>query len=196
MIRIGITGGIGSGKTTVCHVFENLGIPVYNSDKSAKIIINYNEKAKKDIIKNFGRNIYQKSGSIDNERLSNIVFKDRFALKTLNSIVHPYVRKHFSDWIRIWKNAPYVIQEAAILFESKAYRFLDKIIMVYADKDIRINRIKKRDHFSEEKILQIMSNQMDEKKKCEKSDYVLINNEKELLLPQILKLHNTFILLT
>jgi len=196
MLRVGVTGGIGSGKTIVCKVFKNLGVPVFNSDIEAKLIINNNDKVRKHIINNFGRNIFNKNGIIDHKRLLNIVFNDKFALNTLNSIIHPIVRKQFSKWQKSHTNSKFIIQEAAILFESGAYKFLDKIITVYSEKAERIKRIMERDQFNVERIEQIMGNQMDENEKCEKADYIIYNDEKKLLLPQILELYNKFLLIS
>ena len=143
MIKVGLTGGIGSGKTLVSEIFFRLGIPVFNADFEAKAILDTNKEVIQQITNNFGA-IYTENG-IDREKLALIIFNDQVALKTINSIIHPKVREYFHSWIAKHANAKYVIEEAAILFESNAYKELDITINVHADELVRINRVIKRD---------------------------------------------------
>lgn len=193
MLKIGITGGIGSGKTLVCSIFNKLGIPVFNSDLEAKKLAHTHPEIKKQITAEFGEDIYSTNGTLDNKKLASIVFKNPYSLDKLNKIIHPFVRSEFMNWQNKHISSPYIIQEAAILFESGAYKFLDKTITVYSDIDTRIQRVIKRDNSTEDKVNRVIENQMNEHIKCEKADFILYNTEKKLLLPQILKLHNKFI---
>ena len=192
MLKIGITGGIGSGKTLVCNIFSCLSVPIYNADFQAKKIINTNLEIKEKLINNFGKNIYLKSGKIDKIKLSKIIFNDKEAIQLINKIIHPVVRTDYHKWINKHKAQKYTIKEAAILFESGAYKELDKIITVYSPQNIKIKRIIKRDKINQTEILKKMKNQMSDKLKIKKADYVIFNNEKQLLLAQIIKLHKIF----
>lgn len=193
ILKIGITGGIGSGKTLVCNVFKHLGVPVFNSDVEAKLLLINNTRIRKEIVQNFGRKIYGKDGNLQTAILSDIIFKDTHALRRLNDIVHPAVNRRFSEWQKVFMDKAYVIQEAAILFESGAYRFLDKIVTIFADEKVRMERIMQRDHFSVQKIKEIMQNQVDEKLKLDRADYIIYNNPEDCLLPQIFSLHQNFL---
>jgi len=192
MLKIGITGGIGAGKSVVCKILSEWGIPIFYADSRAKIIIDTDKSVKQKIQNIFGKYVFNLSGTLNNENLAKIVFNDKTSLEKLNKIVHPLVKEDFQKWAE-GQNSPYVVEEAAILFESGSYRMMDKTIMIYCEKEIRIERIIKRNRFTREKIERIMSNQMDDEEKCKKADYVVLNNEKTLLLPQLLKIHNELI---
>ena len=192
MLKVGITGGIGSGKTLVCNMFSCLNVPIYNADFQAKEIINTNIYIKKELINIFGKNIYLKTGKIDKKKLSKIIFNNKQAIQQINKIIHPVVRTNYHKWLNKHKAQKYTIKEAAILFESGAYKELDKIITVYSPIDIKITRITIRDNIKQSEIIKKMNNQMSDKLKIKKADYVIFNNEKKLLLPQILKLHKIF----
>ena len=187
VLSVGLTGGIGSGKTTVAHVFETLGIPVYYADTEAKRIMNEDAELKEAIIKNFGSASYKK-GELDRAYLSQIVFNDSYRLDVLNSLVHPATIRDADLWMKN-QNSPYVIKEAALLFESGAAGHLDYVIGVYAPSEMRIKRVMQRDGVSREEILKRIKSQMDENIKMKLCDFVITNDESELVVSQVLKIH-------
>ncbi|RLD51019.1 MAG: dephospho-CoA kinase [Bacteroidetes bacterium] len=188
MYIIGLTGGIGSGKTLVSKVFENLGIAVYNSDIEAKLLMNNNPEIINKFKMIFGFEIYDDNNRLNKKKLADLIFNDKNKLKTVNSIVHPAVKKHFTNWVQMQKS-PYVIKETAILFESGTYKDVDKIITVTASLDLRINRLIGRDRLSKEAIIERVNNQLNEDYKIKNSDYVIYNDNKQLIVPLILKIH-------
>jgi dephospho-CoA kinase len=192
MIKVGVTGGIGSGKSTVCLIFEKLGIPVFYADDQAKNILRNNEQVKEKIIKLFGTNAYLPSGEINKSELSSRVFNDKNALKDLNAIVHPAVKKYFDSWLA-HQQSPYIIKEAAILFESGAHKEMDFIIAVAAPKDIRIQRVIKRDKTTREQVEMRMANQLTDDDRAEKSNFVIVNDDQKLLTEQVLEIHRILI---
>lgn len=192
MIKVAITGGIGSGKTFICNIFSILGIPVFNSDEVAKLLLNKNLEIQQKVISLFGKDVYQPNSTINRKKLADIVFNDKIALLKLNNIIHPEVRKSFNQWALIQK-APYVIQESAIIFESGIIGNFDKIIIVTAPEELKIERIIKRDGISKEKIIERMKNQLPEEKKVEQSHFVIVNDDIEMILPQVIKIHNELI---
>lgn len=194
MIKLGLTGGIGSGKTTVAKIFENLGVPVYYSDYWAKELTNSNNKIVLKLKKEFGNEIYSKNKTLNKTLLSKIIFNDKSKLKIANNIIHPIVRNHFDEWVKAQENSDkkYIIKEAAILFESGAYKQVTKTIIVSTELNLRIKRIQKRDNITESEILKKVASQMPEEEKIELSDYIIYNNENDMLLPQVLKFHDKF----
>ncbi len=192
MLKIGITGGIGSGKTTVTKIFQVLGIPIYNSDTQAqKLMITQPVLIAK--IKNaFGDNAYVETGALNRKYISDIVFNDAKQLQVLNNIVHPAVFSHFFDWCHMQKS-PYVLKEAALLFETNFYKKYDYNILVSAPLEMRILNVIKRDNVSLPKIQSIINKQMPEENKMLLADFVVHNNEKIFLINQVLKLHTHFI---
>jgi dephospho-CoA kinase len=193
MLKVGITGGIGSGKTLVCRVFELLKVPVYYADDEARKLINQHPIIQKQLKDCFGVEIYLHENALDRKKMAGIVFHDKTALKKLNSIVHPVVRQHFSQWLEQHPNAPYVVQEAAILFESGLYKKLDEVIVVDAPLELRIQRVMQRDQVGREDVLARIQNQMPEKEKMALADFVIHNDGERLLLPQILSVHHRLI---
>lgn len=191
MIRVGLTGGIGSGKSVVAKVFETLGIPVYYADDAAKKLMNTDEGLKKDIIKNFGADSY-KNEELDRKYIASIVFNDKKKLELLNSLTHPATILDAKEWIKR-QASPYIIKEAALLFESGANKDLDFVIGVYAPLQLRIKRVMKRDRISEEEILKRIAGQMNDDKKIKLCDFIIYNNEKDLVIPQIMELHKMFL---
>ena len=187
MIKVGLTGGIGSGKTTVANFFSELGIPVYYADLEARRLMKSSSLIKKKLIKEFGSDAY-KDGELNSSFLASIVFKDKSELAKINSIIHPEVAKDFRSWVEK-QNAPYVIEESAILFENNLIDHFDYIITVTAPAEVRINRIIKRDQTSKNEVLLRMSNQWDDKKKIQLSDYVIHNIELSDTKKQVKKLH-------
>ncbi|MFY7965023.1 MAG: dephospho-CoA kinase [Chitinophagaceae bacterium] len=192
MIKVGLTGGIGSGKSTVAKVFQILGAPVFNADAATKEIMNQNLELREMIEKEFGKNVYI-NDKVDRKYLASIVFNDAFKLSKLNTIVHPFAIQAGVDWANE-QASPYIIKEAALMFESGSAAHLNYVIGVFAPKEIRIERILKRDTISKNDIDKRMKNQIDENIKMKLCDYIIINNEKKLLIPQILELNNFFIL--
>lgn len=191
VLRIGLTGGIGSGKSVVAKVFETLGIPVYYADDAAKKLMNTDEELKKEIIKYFGADSY-KNGELDRKYIASIVFNDKEKLELLNSLAHPATILDAKEWIKR-QASPYIIKEAALLFESGANKDLDFVIGVDAPLQLRIKRVMKRDGITEEEILKRIAGQMNDDEKMKLCDFIIYNNEKDLVIPQILELHKKFL---
>lgn len=175
MITIGLTGGIGSGKTTIAQWFQEKGIPVYNSDFEAKKLMNENEDLIQQLIELFGDETY-KNGEYNRSYVASKVFNDKELLNQLNAIVHPAVFKHFDEWLDN-QNSSFVVKEAAILFESGSYKDCDYIISVIADEEIRIDRVAKRDQLNEDQIRDRMKSQWTDEQRIEKSDFIIENNK-------------------
>lgn len=192
MLKIGLTGGIGSGKTTVSRIFRNLGIPIFNSDLVAREIVNTNSKAIESIKENFGNQIYKDNG-LDRKALAEIVFNHPEELQKLNNIVHPLVAIEFENWCNENQSAPYIIKEAAILFESGAHQDLDRIVVVYTEKEERIRRIMKRDSSSRDEVVSRMKSQWDDETRNKLGDFIIINDDIEKVLPQVMELHEVLI---
>lgn len=193
MLKIGITGGIGSGKTTVCKVFELLGIPIFYADNVAKSIMQTDSQLQKEIINEFGNQSYSTDGQLNRPFISSIVFKDELRLKKLNAIVHPAVFRAFDKWILEHQAAPYIIKEAALLFESESYKMCNLSILITSPESTRISRIMARDHISEQEVILRMKRQFSDEQKKKLADYILVNDEIQLLIPQILDLHQKFL---
>lgn len=188
MLKIGLTGGIGSGKTTVAKVFEVLGIPVYYADDAAKQLMNNNTALKQQLIASFGNETYFENGELNRKHLSSIVFTDKEKLALLNSFVHPATIADAQQWFSK-QTAPYVVKEAALLFESGTAEGLDYVIGVTAPLTVRLKRVMDRDAVTAEEVKRRMANQIDEQLKMKLCDFVLHNNEQQLLLPQVTALH-------
>jgi len=193
MLKIGITGGIGSGKTTVCKVFELLGVPVFYADDVAKSIMHTDPILKSGILDAFGQNSYAQSGELNRSYISSIVFNDKHELEKLNSLVHPAVFRAFDNWILSQKEASYVIKEAALLYESDAYKMCDQTILVISPIVSRISRVSVRDGISAADIQLRMNRQFSDEQKMKFADHILNNDEKQLLIPQIIQLHQQFL---
>lgn len=192
MLKVGITGGIGSGKTTVCQVFETLGIPVFYADKAGKHLMEHDALIIDSIKQLFGEDVYH-GGQLNRERIGTLVFRDSSLLESLNNIIHPAVIRYGSVWMES-QIAPYVVKEAAIFFESGSYKEMDVMIGVYAPQTLRIFRAAKRDMVSQEKITSRMAFQMNEEEKMKRCDYVITNDDVTPVLPQILKIHEELLL--
>lgn len=189
MLKVGITGGIGSGKTTVCRVFALLGIPVYYADEAAKELMQTHPAILAGLRELFGEEAFDAAGAPDRKKIAALVFHDKEKLAKLNALVHPLVRKHFDDWLEAQAGAPYTLKEAAILFESGTYEQMDKIITVAAPVEIRIERVINRDKVTADDVRKRLANQMSDEEKIKRSDYVIFNDDHDLLLPQVLKIH-------
>jgi dephospho-CoA kinase len=191
VFKLGITGGIGSGKTSVCRVFEVLGIPVFSADRVASKITETDETIKNGLNLIAGRNLYL-NGSLDKPALSNLIFNDKSLLEKVNSLVHPVVFKKFDEWVSE-QTSPYVIMEAAILFESGASKLVDRIATIIAPVEERIDRIILRSRMSREQIEERMRNQMDDKIRSQNSDYIISNSENDMIIPVILEINDNIL---
>ena len=190
MLKIGLTGGIGSGKTTVAKVFETLGIPVYYADDAAKRLLNTNQELKEKVIRHFGDEAYT-NGELNRKYLADIVFNNKEKLDLLNSLSHPITIQDAEEWMNR-QTAPYAIKEAALLFESGAAEKLDYIIGVYAPQHIRVKRVMDRDHLTTEEVVKRISRQIDEEMKMKLCNFVITNNGQQLVLPQVMELDKKF----
>lgn len=187
MLRVGITGGIGSGKSTVAKIFEVLGIPVYYADEAARRLINEDEEIKKNLIEHFGPESY-KEGKLNRSYIASIVFNNKEKLELLNLLTHPTTIRDANEWMQS-QNAPYTLKEAALIFESGSSEHLDFVIGVYTPAPLRIQRIMQRDKITKEEVQQRMNRQIDDEIKMKLCDAIIINDEQQLIIPQVLQLH-------
>lgn len=188
MLKVGITGGIGSGKSTVCQVFETLDIPVFYADAAARWLMEHDEVLIHDIKQLFSDAAY-KNGLLDRQYIASIVFSDPQKLQQLNALTHPATFRYAEKWIAK-QNAPYILKEAAILFESGSHKDMDAIIGVYAPIELRIKRVLHRDNTSEEKVRERIAQQMDEDEKMKLCNYIITNDEVHPIIPQVLAIHD------
>lgn len=191
MLKIGITGGIGSGKSIVSNIFKVLGIAVFDADFAAKQIMNENKIVQQHLIDAFGESVFL-NNELNKKYLANIVFNDAYQLEKLNAIVHPATIEAGNQWVKQQKSI-YILKEAALLFESGSAADLDYIIGVYAPKIVRIKRVMQRDNVNEQAVINRMNKQIDESLKMKLCDFVIINDEQQLLIPQVLALHKIFV---
>jgi len=191
MLKIGITGGIGSGKTAACMIFETLGIAVYYADTQAKKLMNTDPVLKNAIAEYFGSDLYC-DGLLDRRKMAEIVFNEKTALAKLNSLVHPAVARDFEQWLSL-QTSQYVLEEAAIIFESGIAHRFDKIILVTAPDNIRIDRVCARDNVAPHAVRERMKNQLPDNEKIAMADYIIYNDNIKLITPQVLEIHNKII---
>jgi dephospho-CoA kinase len=191
MLKVGITGGIGSGKSFICNKFAKLGVPVYNADERAKYLMQNDELVKSQLIELFGEAIYE-NDELNRKLLASIVFNDKDALQQLNAIVHPAVERDTENWLKLHQNYPFVIKEAALLFETGSYKKLDKTILVSADDDLRIARVMERDKVSKQDVEARIKNQMADLDKMSMADFIINNDGKRELDKIIAKLNELF----
>jgi dephospho-CoA kinase len=192
-LQIGITGGIGSGKSLICNIFRCLGVPVYDADSHAKELMTTDGILVSDIKKEFGVLSYSVDGGLNRNYLSKQVFNDPERLETLNKLVHPRVGVDFRKWVERKKRHPYILKEAALLYEVGSYESLDKVVVVYANEVLRIQRVLKRDpHRTADQVMAIIKNQMPEEEKLKRADFTILNDETVLLIPQVVSLHQRF----
>jgi dephospho-CoA kinase len=185
---VGLTGGIGSGKSTVAKVFQALGVPVFNSDLEAKKIINNDVEVISAITLEFG-NVYQ-NGKLNRVKMAEVVFNDKCALEKLNKIVHPKVAERFENWIIENNGSTILIKEAAILIESGAYKQMDKIVLVTAPKSIKVQRVMIRDNISKEKVDERMNAQLSDEEKLSCADFFIINDDIQMVIPQVVAVYD------
>ena len=186
VLKVGITGGIGSGKSLVCKLFKILKVPVFEADLVAKDLLDHNGTIKNELIHLFGREICTAEQTIDRKKLASIIFNDNLALQKVNSIIHPKVKDSFFEWVAN-QDTPYILHEAAILFESGFYRLMDFNILITADRELRISRVMKRDGVDREEVLKRMRQQWPDEEK-ERLAQVIIRNENELIIPKVLEI--------
>lgn len=193
-LQVGITGGIGSGKSLVCRIFLGLGAPVYDADSHAKKLMTTDGILISNIKKEFGDLSYNTDGSLNRKHLSATVFNDTGKLEKLNSLVHPRVAHDYEQWVLRHGHHPYVLKEAALLYETGSYQQLDKIVVVTAPDELRIERVVRRDpQRSKEQVKAIIEQQMPQVEKVKRADFVVVNDETTLLVPQVLDLHAVFL---
>lgn len=193
MLKIGITGNIGGGKTTVSKIFEVLEVPVFYADDAAKKVMVEDPILISSIKAAFGNEAYFEDGALNRKHIAGIVFNDEAGLAKLNAIVHPAVFRAFDAWAGAIKNVPYVLKEAALLFESTSYKMCDYSIMVTAPLELRIKRVMQRDGFSRAEVESRDAKQFSEEKKIQLADYVIRNDDTEMVIPQVLELHRQFL---
>src|SRR5690606_7631593 len=191
-LKVGITGGIGTGKSFVSKIFKTMGIPFYNADLEAKLIMVKDNNIRMALVKAFGPETYFEDGSLNRVYLSKQVFDNSQRLEVLNNIVHPAVIQAGVDWSNA-QNGPYSLKEAALLYESGSYKKLDYTILVTAPEELRIARVMKRDKVSREEVLNRIQKQMPEEEKLKFADFVIHNDEQQPLLPQIINIHHTLL---
>ncbi len=190
MIKVGITGGMGSGKTTICKVFELLGIPVFYADEESKKLLYNDSRLNNKISKLFGAAVLDKEGKIDKSKLAVVVFSNKEKLHQLNSVLHPAVGVRFEEWVKKHSDPQYILKEAAILFESGANKQVDTVITVTAPIALKIQRAMHRGGITKEQVEQRMKNQISDEEKIKRSQFVIHNDEMQLLIPQVLKIHS------
>jgi dephospho-CoA kinase len=187
MLKVGLTGNIGSGKSLIAGIFRTLEIPVFDADSQAKTVLNLPE-TRQQLRSIFGDQIFD-GEEISRKALAKVVFNDKEKLEQINLIIHPQVRKHFETWTALHSHSPYLIYEAAIMIETGFYKRLDRIILVTANSELRISRVMQRDDVTREMLLRRMENQWDDQSKIPLADFVIQNNEDDLLIPQVIEIH-------
>ncbi|HVW97337.1 MAG TPA: dephospho-CoA kinase [Mucilaginibacter sp.] len=189
MLKVGITGNIGSGKTTVSKIFEVLGIPVFYADDAAKEAMVTDHLLISGIRNTFGSQAYFEDGTLNRKYIANIVFNNDDELNKLNALVHPATFRAFDEWLKTVGGVPYILKEAAVLFESGSFKLCDYSIMVSAPLELRIKRVMERDGLTREQIISRESRQFDEEKKSALADFIIVNDEVQMVIPQALELH-------
>ncbi len=193
MIRVGITGGIGTGKSTVCKIFASMGIPVLDADSLAKNIAEIDQHVKQQILEVFGAESYDEQDKYNRKYIASIVFNDAEKLKMLNNIIHPAVIDYTNNWAEQHLDKKYVVKEAALMFESGSYKYNDINIVVNAPKELRIQRILSRDNSSIEDIIRRIESQMSDEERNSMADKIIVNDEHNSLIAQVYSLHQEFV---
>lgn len=194
MLKVGLTGGIGSGKSLVAEMFTLLGVPVLHADDTARYLMEEDAQLKSAIGQLFGKEVYE-NGRLNRPFLASVVFNDRLKLEALNALVHPVTIAFARQWV-LSQTAPYILKEAAIFFESGSYRDMDKMIGVYAPVDVRLRRAMTRDKAGEDVIRKRMDRQMNEEEKMKQCDFVLYNDGSQSVIEQVLNLHRQLLVLS
>lgn len=189
---IGLTGGIGSGKSTIAGIFKTLGVPVYNSDERAKELY-FNTEIKKKVIELLGNDAYKDETTLNKKFIGRKIFSDKELLTKLNAIIHPAVGKDFEEFKKIHTKEKYIVKESALLIEAGLLKTVDKLLVVTSNEILRTDRLKKRDGLNKEEISNIIAKQLPDAEKIKKADWVIENNEQELLIPQVLKIHKSLL---
>lgn len=193
MLKVGITGGIGVGKTIVSRMFQVLGVPIYDADTRAKWVMHHNTTLRQELQDAFGPATYTDAGALDRAYLAGMVFNHPERLELLNSLVHPHVGNDFKEWVAEHADKPYILKEAALMFESESWRQVDEVIAVYAPLELRIKRLLKRDtHRTEADIKAIIARQLSEEEKMRRAQHIIYNDDQQLIIPQVLALHEQF----
>ncbi|MBD79480.1 MAG: dephospho-CoA kinase [Crocinitomicaceae bacterium] len=192
MLQVGVTGGIGSGKSLVCRIFQSMGVPIYEADARARELTNCDPEIRRNITEVFGVHSYTQDG-LNRQLMAQEVFNNQEKLDRLNGIIHPVVGKDYKDWCHLHATNKVVIKEAAILFESGSYKSCDKVILVNAPESIRLSRVVERDGVSEEEVKQRMANQWSSEKKMELADFLIMNDGSQALIPQVIKVYKTLL---
>ncbi|NQX52618.1 dephospho-CoA kinase [Pedobacter panaciterrae] len=194
MLKVGITGGIGSGKTTICKIFETLGVSVFYADTVAKEIMVNDAILIQGVKDTFGKESYLPGDILNNKHIAGIVFNDAGELAKLNALVHPAVFRAFDNWVnQLPEKVPYILKEAALLFESGSYRMCDKNILVTAPLELKLDRVMKRDRVTADQVKARMDKQFTDEKKIQMADYLINNNETDSLINQVMGLHQLFL---
>ncbi|HKG07598.1 MAG TPA: dephospho-CoA kinase [Pedobacter sp.] len=194
MLKVGITGGIGSGKTTICRIFETLGIPVFYADTVAKHIMVQDAILMEGVVNAFGPESYLQGGALNNRHIADIVFNNAAELVKLNALVHPAVFRAFDTWLTgLSQDVPYVLKEAALLFESGSYSLCDQNILVIAPDHLKLERVMKRDSVTANAVRARMDKQFADRQKLKMTDHIVYNNENDSLIEQVLALHQLFL---
>lgn len=191
--KVGITGGIGSGKTTISRIFTLLGVPVYDADTRAKELMTDNAKVRNQVIELLGTESYTSDGQLERKFIGQKIFNDQSLRNQLDSIVHPAVHQDFHQWAETHPDSPYVLDEAALIFESGGFKHLDKIILVTAPVEVRIDRVMNRNSMKKETVLRRIEAQWEDKKKLPLSDFVIVNDNRSPLIRQVLEIHHLLI---
>ena len=195
MYKVGITGGIGSGKTTACKVFEVLGVPVFYADTVAKEIMCKDAVLVAGVKATFGHESYFEDGKLNNKHIADIVFNNEKALTQLNALVHPAVFRAFDTWeATIPQDTPYTLKEAALLFESGSYKMCDTTILVTAPYEIKLKRVMQRDGVSAEQVKARMDKQLSDEEKSKLANHFIVNDEQQSIIEQVLILHQQFLI--
>lgn len=183
MIRAGITGGIGSGKSVVSELFRLHGVPVYDADREAKYLNDTSPSIRQQLTDHFGGDLYA-GGSLNRPMLASLMFHDEKILATVNTIIHPVLANHFAEWCALHTDHRLVMIDAAVLFEAGFHRYLDQVVTVFAPKEIRMERVMHRDHSSREAVERRMKHQLPENEKMQRSDFVIYNDDRHSLIRQ------------
>ena len=194
MLKLGLTGGIGSGKTTIAKVFENIGVPVFYADNEAKKFL-FDEDVKRNLVSIFGDNVIDSNGEVNKQELASIVFNNKAHLQELNSLIHPLLMKEFEKWCNnneLEKN-PYIVMEAAILFEAGFDKFVDKVLTISAPLHTRIERVVKRDNTDIKQVESRIRNQMSDKEREKKSDYIIYNGDMDMVVNEVVKINQNLL---